>query len=199
MARMLRFRRRRQVEVEAEARCVAEQLAVLAAGSAGRARHVLGEARRELLRYGLSGEGVWPGGFTMVSRVGVEAVLRRVRELPGKKRPGTVLQAFMLMLCYVEPSSGEVLLSREEFAEKLGVDANRVSTVMSTLERMGVVRRDWTRVEGLRGRGVVTYVVNPDVAWNGTLEEREVEAERFPRRKPFEVVDGGKARKRRQP
>jgi len=47
---------------------------------------------------------------------------------------------------------------------------------MGTLERMGVIRRERRRVEGMQGRGVAVYFVNPHVAWNGSLDIRKAEA-----------------------
>ena len=47
---------------------------------------------------------------------------------------------------------------------------------MGTLERMGVIRRERRRVEGMQGRGMAVYFINPHVAWNGSLDVRRAEA-----------------------
>jgi hypothetical protein len=47
---------------------------------------------------------------------------------------------------------------------------------MGTLEQMGVIRRERRRVEGMQGRGMAVYFINPYVAWNGSLEIRKEEA-----------------------
>lgn len=121
----------------------------------------------------------WPGGFTMLSRNQTQAVWNAIRQLPAKDRPVQVRDAFVLLMLNIRQDTGECTLTREEIAAHIGCRPNHVSGIMSTLERMGVLRRDLTRVEGMRGRGVVTYVVNADVAWNGSLERREQVADKF--------------------
>lgn len=118
-------------------------------------------------------EGLWPGGYTMLSRAQTALVWEAIRKLPPDQRPLQVRDAFMLMLLNLRQDTGEVMMSREDFAAKLGCAPRNVSTVMGTLERMGVVRRDRNRIDGVL---TVTYVVNPDVAWNGSLDIRKVEA-----------------------
>lgn len=121
----------------------------------------------------------WLGGFTMLSRRQTEAVWEAIRKLPPKDRPIQVRDAFMLLMLNIRQDTGECTLTREEIARRIGCSPGNVSSVLSTLVRMGVLRRDLTRVEGMRGRGVVTYVLNADVAWNGSLERREQIADKF--------------------
>lgn len=47
---------------------------------------------------------------------------------------------------------------------------------MGTLEKMGVIRRERLRVEGLQGRGMAVYFINPHVPWNGSLDVRKAHA-----------------------
>ena len=47
---------------------------------------------------------------------------------------------------------------------------------MGTLERMGVIRREIRKVPGMRGPGMVAYLVNPHIGWNGSLDARKSEA-----------------------
>jgi len=109
----------------------------------------------------------------MLNRNQTKAVWDAIRALPPKDRPVQVRDAFMLLMLNLRQDTGECVLTREEIAEQIGCKPNEISRIMSTLVRMGVLRRDLTRVEGMRGRGIVTYVVNADVAWNGHLEARK--------------------------
>ena len=136
-------------------------------------------------------EGLWPGGFTMLSRAQTKAIWDAIRALPADERPGHVRHAFDLVILNLRQDTGEVMLTRDQLAEEIGCDPNHVSNVMGTLERMGVIRRERRRIDGMRGPGVAVYFVNPHVAWNGSLDARKEEAAEV---KPplLTVMEGGK-------
>lgn len=121
-------------------------------------------------------ENIWPGGFCMISRQQTEAVWDAIRKLPAEARPHQVRHAFDLVLLYLRPDTGEVMLSRQEMAQKMETDPANVSRVMRTLEDMEVVTRKRRAVDGVRGPGKVVYSINAYVAWNGRLEVRKREA-----------------------
>lgn len=123
-----------------------------------------------------SEQSIWPGGFSMLSRVQTAAVWDAIRALPSDQRPNQVRHAFDLVLLNLRQDTGEVMLSRAELAERIGCLPRHVSTIMGTLERMGVVRRERRRLDGVQGRGEAVYFINPHVAWNGSLELRREEA-----------------------
>jgi hypothetical protein len=107
-------------------------------------------------------ESIWPGGFTMISREQTAVIWDAIRALPADARPGHVRHAFDLVL---------LNLNQDTCAPK------NVSTIMGVLERMGVIRRERRRIEGMQGPGVAVYVINPHVAWNGSLEVRKRESQ----------------------
>ena len=119
---------------------------------------------------------IWQGGFTMLSRLQTAVVWDAIRELPSSARPNQVRHAFDLVLLNLRQDTGEVMLTRDELAEKIGCHADHVSRIMGTLERMGVVRRERRRIDGMQGRGMAVYFINPHVAWNGSLEIRKEQA-----------------------
>lgn len=121
-------------------------------------------------------QSIWPGGFSMLSRVQTAAVWDAIRALPSSERPNHVRHAFDLVLLNLRQDTGEVMLTRDQLAERIGCSSDNVSRLMSTLERMGVVRRERRAVDGMRGRGMAVYFINPHVAWNGSLEVRKAEA-----------------------
>lgn len=121
-------------------------------------------------------EGLWPGGFTMLSRTQTAAVWDAIRKLPPEDRPNQVRHAFDLVLLNLRQDTGEVMLTRDQFAAQLGCAPRHVSTVMGVLERLGVIRRERRRIEGVQGPGIAVYFINPHVAWNGSLEGRKHEA-----------------------
>jgi len=119
---------------------------------------------------------IWPGGFTMLSRAQTAAVWDAIRALPAAQRPQLVRHAFDLVLLNLRQDTGEVMLTRDQLAERMGCAPGHVSRAMGTLETMGVIRRERRRVEGIQGRGIAVYFINPHVAWNGSLSIRQDEA-----------------------
>lgn len=109
------------------------------------------------------------GIYNMISRQQTEAVWDAIRDLPPSLRPQEVRHAFDLVLLYLRPDTGEVILSRMEMAQKMRTNPDNVSRAMTVLERMEVVTRKRRPVEGKRGPGRAVYSINPYVAWNGHL------------------------------
>jgi hypothetical protein len=62
---------------------------------------------------------------------------------------------------------------------------------MGTLEKMGVIRRERRKIEGMRGPGVAAYFINPHVAWNGSLDIRKERANATRPPMQFELLQGG--------
>lgn len=137
-------------------------------------------------------ESIWPGGFTMLSRQQTAAVWDAIRALPADLRPHLVRHAFDLVLLNLRQDTGEVMLTRDQLADAMKVNADHVSRVMGTLEKMGVIRRERRRVEGLRGPGMAVYFINPHVAWNGSLNARKEEAKATPEPALLRLLEGGK-------
>jgi len=182
MAQLVRFRTRQQGSERAASAALAEQMSLLSpellAQLPAEARVAISRATHTLQRHARPGteQGLWPGGFTMLSRDQTAAVWDAIRALPADDRPNHVRHAFDLVLLNLRQDTGEVMLTRDQLAERIGCAPKNVSTVMGTLERMGVIRRERRRVEGMQGRGMAVYFINPHVAWNGSLDVRKAEA-----------------------
>lgn len=108
----------------------------------------------------------------MIGRVKAKDVWRKIRQLQPHERPVQVRDAFMLVLLAVEKDEPELPYNRQEIADEIGCEPRHVSTIMGTLERLGVLTRERRPEAGHRGLGRVVYVVNVDTAWNGDLEFR---------------------------
>ena len=197
MAQIVRLATQQQRSEREEAAQVAEQLSLL---SDEVLKHLPGEARIAISRatYALqkaarpdTEEGLWPGGFTMLSRMQTAAIWDAIRELPSDDRPNQVRHAFDLVLLNLRQDTGEVLLTREQLAERIGCALSNMSKIMGTLEKMGVIRRERRRVEGMQGRGMAVYFINPHVAWNGSLDVRKAQAKDTRPPLQFELLQGG--------
>jgi hypothetical protein len=115
----------------------------------------------------------------MLSVQQIGAIWDALRALPAKDRPQEVRHAFDLCVLNLRQDTGEVMLTRDEIAERMKATPYNVSRAMGVMERMGIIiKGERRRVEGLRGRGVVPYFVNPHAAWNGHLELQKIEAQR---------------------
>jgi CRP-like cAMP-binding protein len=182
MAEVVRLRTPRQRTEREAAAGLAEQLRSLPEDLLrqlpGSVQAAISKATHGLHRHARpdTEEGLWPGGFTMLSRVQTKAIWDAIRALPPDDRPNQVRHAFDLVILNLRQDTGEVMLTRDQLAAEIGCDPDNVSHVMGTLVRMGVIRRERRRVEGMRGPGVVVYAVNPHVAWNGSLDARKEEA-----------------------
>ena len=121
-------------------------------------------------------ESLWPGGYSMLSRTQTAVIWDAIRKLDPDKRPNHVRHAFDLALLNLRQDTGEIMLTREQLAAEIGCAPKHVSTIMGTLEDMGVVIRKRRKVEGMQGPGMAVYFLNPHVAWNGSLEIRQREA-----------------------
>ena len=182
MAQLARLRTKQQHSERKASAALAEQMALLPpellAQLPGEARMAISRATHALQRHARPSteQGLWPGGFTMLSRDQTAAVWDAIRALPADDRPNHVRHAFDLELLNLRQDTGEVMLTRDQLAERIGCAPKHVSTIMGTLERMGVIRRERRRIEGVQGRGMAVYFINPHVAWNGSLDVRKAEA-----------------------
>ena len=122
-------------------------------------------------------QSIWSGSFTMISKAQCAAVWDAIRALPSSGRPHQVRHAFDLVLLNLRQDTGEVMLTRAEFAEQMETAPQNVTMVMGTLEKMGVIRKEKRFHQGTRGAGLVVYFVNPHVAWTGSLNIRFEEAQ----------------------
>ncbi len=172
---MARRQRRRRSAAAAHAEALLldipdEVLQQLAPG----ARAVIYSAREALRRYAHSDESTGPeGAYNMVFRVKAKQVFDRIRRLPPSKRPVQVRDAFILVLLSVEKDTSVLPYTREALAAEIGCLPRNLSSIMGTLEELGVLTRERRPENGTRGRGRVVYVVEADVAWNGDLEFRK--------------------------
>lgn len=95
-------------------------------------------------------------------------------------RPLIAVRLWALCFKHLRNDTGEILLTREEIAEKLGIAAPHVSNVMSELVKIKAIitRRD--RVRGLKGPGMVRYFMNPRVATHLGGQARDDAQAEFP-------------------
>lgn len=84
----------------------------------------------------------------------------------------TARRLVLLALGHLCPETGLIQLNRRELAERLGVAPEAISFAMTTLENLGVIRRERRPEPGRRGSGTVLAFLNPHLAWSGTADAR---------------------------
>lgn len=109
--------------------------------------------------------------FVMLSPAQNGLVVRYLAD--HSERPVLALKAWALCFEHLRNDTGEVLLTREQFADNLGVALQHVSNVMSELVEFGAIIRRRERVGGMRGPGLVRYFMNPRVATHLAGVERD--------------------------
>jgi CRP-like cAMP-binding protein len=102
--------------------------------------------------------------FVMLSPAQNDAVVNYLVE--HSKRPLVAVRLWSLCFKHFRSDTGEILLTREEFAEKLGTTAPHISEIMGELVKIKAIITHRERVRGMRGPGMVRYFMNPNVATN---------------------------------
>lgn len=127
--------------------------------------------------------------FVMLSPAQNAAVVRWIRE--NSKRPLVAVALWAELFDALRTDTGEVMLSRDELAQRIGATADHVSEIMGELEGIGAVSRRRQKVAGMRGPGMVRYIMNPRVATCLTGTARDMAQNAAP---PLLVLmDGGAA------
>lgn len=84
--------------------------------------------------------------------------------LDNSSQPMKAVKLWAQCLCTLRMDTGQIVSSRDELADAVGIPADEVSRIMGELERVGAISKRRERVTGMRGRGCVAYYVNPRVA-----------------------------------
>ena len=104
-------------------------------------------------------------------------------------RPLVAMKLWALCFDHLRTDTGEILLTREEIAEKLGQRVQEISELMSELEAFGAIIRRRQRVAGLKGPGMVHYFMNPRVATHLSGQDRDKAQSNAPL---LQLMEGGK-------
>src|SRR5919206_4844379 len=99
--------------------------------------------------------------FVMLSPEQNAAVARWLGK--NSSRPKVALVLWQELFTALRRDTGEVMLTRDELAERVGTHPSRVSTVMHELAGIGAIIVHRERVAGMRGPGRAVYLMNPNV------------------------------------
>src|SRR3954465_13914010 len=107
-------------------------------------------------------EGRWT--FVMLSPEQNATVMRWLRQ--HSRRPVLALALWGELFTALRHDTGEIMLTRDELAERVGTRPNEVSNLMHELASIGAIIVHREKVAGMRGRGRAVYFMNPNVATN---------------------------------
>lgn len=111
------------------------------------------------------------------------------------KRPFVAARLWAWLFEFASPVDGEILVTREGLAERVGATARSVDTVLKELVEFGALIRRREPEPGKRGRGVVRYYMNPRV---GTQIADRCERAAAQQRAPLLELIGGTEHKPRR-
>lgn len=112
--------------------------------------------------------------------------------MENSKRPIKAVSVWTLLFDHLMPHTGQVMLTREEIAEQVGIAVQEVSKIMNELVSFGAIFSEREKIAGMRGPGLIRYYMNKHVAEVGSRATQD-ELAHIP--KPgtkLEVVQGGK-------
>ena len=126
--------------------------------------------------------------FVMISPAQNCAVVSWLRT--NSLRPMHAVSLWAVLFTALDQDTGEITLTRDELADLASMPVQNVSNIMSELEGIGAISRRRERVAGMRGPGLVRYLMNPNVATHLAGREREEAQAEAPL---LRVMQGGKA------
>ena len=128
--------------------------------------------------------------FVMLSPDQNEAVVSYLAE--HSSRPLVALRLWAMCFKHLRNDTGEIMLRRDEIADKLNDSPVTVSRIMGELEAIGAIIRRRERVGGMRGPGLVRYFMNSVVGTHLTGEARDKAHVNAPAGPLLRIMEGGK-------
>lgn len=112
----------------------------------------------------------------------------------NSRRPAKAMMVWGTLFEHLYPHTGQIILTREQIAEAVGIRPTEVSAIMGELARCHAVFTQRRRVEGVQGPGQVVYFMNKHVAEVGSrASEEELRSIPRPGFKPTLVPSDRKA------
>jgi hypothetical protein len=126
--------------------------------------------------------------FIMLSAAENKAVVAWLRD--NSSRPMVALALWAELFDNLRTDTGEIVLTRDELAERVRCRPTEVSELMGELESIGAISRRRERVAGMRGPGLVRYFMSPRIGTHLTGKARtDAQAKAGPL---LTIMEGGK-------
>lgn len=95
-------------------------------------------------------------GSSVIDKDKYNKLVVELLKLPGNAQPQDTLRIFVTLVGQIKAETAEIEMSRKQFAEHCGIAERSVSTAMTNLEKMGLIRREYAG-------GKVTYFVKAEM------------------------------------
>jgi hypothetical protein len=145
-------------------------------------------ARRQIV-VAIDGQTAAENGWTFVM-LGPEqnaAVARWLRQ--NSRYPTLALALWAELFTALHRDTGEIVLTRDELAERVDAWPDDVSSIMHELVSIGAIITRRERVAGMRGPGRAVYFMNPNVATNLTGAVRDKAQTEAPKLRLVEPIE----------
>lgn len=96
-------------------------------------------------------------------------------------RPIQAMNVWALCFEHLNSRTHEIMLRREEIAERLQIPIASISIIMGELKRFDAITATRISIPGMRGPGAVRYFMNPNVATHLSGKAREAAQAAAPR------------------
>jgi len=128
--------------------------------------------------------------FIMISAEQHDAVTEWLEA--NSRRPLKAVRLWSVLFTAVDRDTGEVMLTRDQLAERLRIDADDVTRLMGELESIGAIIRRREKVPGMRGPGRARYFMNPVVGTHLAGAERDKAQADAPPGPLLRLMEGGR-------
>lgn len=95
-------------------------------------------------------------GSSVIDKEKYNRLVVELLKLPGSAKPQDTLRVFVTLVGQIKAETAEVEMTRMQFAEHCGIAGHSVSTAMTNLEKLGLIRREYSG-------GKVTYFVKAEM------------------------------------
>jgi hypothetical protein len=118
----------------------------------------------------------WP--FVMLSPVDNDRVVEWLSE--NSSRAPSAMRLWSKLFVHLCWDTGEIVQTREELADAVGIAPRDVSRIMTELEGIGAIIRRREKIAGLRGPGPVRYFMSPRIGTHLTGKARDMAQDEAP-------------------
>ena len=109
----------------------------------------------------------------------------------NSRHPTKAMRVWALMFVHLHPHTGQIMLTHDQIAGKIGITLEHVGEIMGELVSCRALFTECQRLEGAQGPGEVVYFMNRHIAQYGSRATEE-ELRLIP--KPgfaLRVIEGG--------
>lgn len=110
----------------------------------------------------------------------------------NSSRPLVAVRLWALCFEHLRNDTGEIMLRRDQIADRLKEEPRNISRIMGELEAIGAIIRRRERVGGMRGPGLVRYFMNSVVGTHLSGEARDKAQAEAPVGPLLRIMKGGK-------